>query len=407
MSVFRVNLADRLADIANAGATSGAQFPKGAAPSGWEPGVKYDATGAMTVTTAPVPQVHGEADWHRLISDLGARVPQGWRVRLDEARFDPAAWTREAEGEDAVTRPVWRYRFKIEPAGSTVNADELLDVVAKWKPAKANTKPVDDGCAFVVAYADTQIGKPDGDGTEGTVHRILTKTDAAVARLKLLRKMGRQPARIVIALLGDHIEGFNSQGGRLAWRNELTLTEMVRVWRRTLLHIVKTFADFGLPVTVVVIPGNHDEAVRTGDIMATRYDDSWAIDAASAVADTLTEVGFDHVGFVFPGRDELTVTLDVAGTIVGFAHGHQTRGKAMTWWANQSHGMQPVGSATLLLTGHFHHLKVEQSGIKTWMQAPALDGGSTWFRHGSGADAPAGLITLTVGNGGWDDLAIL
>jgi hypothetical protein len=69
--------------------------------------------------------------------------------------------------------------------------------------------------------------------------------------------------------------------------------------------------------------------------------------------------------------------------------------------------MQDIGDATLLLTGHFHHLKVEQTGAKTWIQAPSLDGGSTWFENSAGQAAPAGMLTLVVGNGVWDDIKIL
>jgi hypothetical protein len=97
----------------------------------------------------------------------------------------------------------------------------------------------------------------------------------------------------------------------------------------------------------------------------------------------------------------------MAGTVVGLAHGHQFRGKAVDWWMKQSHGMQDIGEATLLLSGHLHHLRVEQSGAKTFIQSPALDGGSTWFQNSSGQAAPAGMLTLTVGGGGWSDLLIV
>jgi len=148
--------------------------------------------------------------------------------------------------------------------------------------------------------------------------------------------------------------------------------------------------------------------VRVGNSMATTYTDSFALDAASAVADALADhPDYKHVSFVFPVYDTLTVCLDVEGTVVGFAHGHQFRGKAIDWWKNQSHGMQDIGQATLLLSGHLHHLRVEQSGAKTWIQAPALDGGSTWYENSTGQAAPAGMLTLTVGNGGWDDLKIM
>ena len=101
------------------------------------------------------------------------------------------------------------------------------------------------------------------------------------------------------------------------------------------------------------------------------------------------------------------MTLDIAGTVVGFAHGHQMRGKAIDWWKNMAHGQQDIGEATLLLSGHFHHLRIEQSGAKTWIQAPALDGGSTWYENSTGQAAPAGMLTLTVGGGRWDDVKLV
>lgn len=366
-------------------------------PSGWEPGIAWDGN-AGQVTTGPM--AGPPADW--------AKILEVWNLDPNEVEIaEPIqlrAWdSQTAEG----VRRMFYYRASVRRKREGLDVSELLDEIRGWKPPK-KTDATGDGVAFVVAYSDTQIGKPDGDGTEGTVQRIIWKTNGAINRLKELRRAGRQVDTIYLAFLGDHVEGYNSQGGRLAWRNELTLTEMVRVWRRLLLQIVKQFAPLAAQVVVVVIPGNHDEAVRTGDVLSTRYDDSWAIDAGSAVADTLREIdGYEHVSFVFPKRDELTITLDVAGTIVGFAHGHQTRGKTHDWWAKQAHGLQPIGDSTLLLTGHYHHLKVDQSGAKTWIQAPALDGGSQWWKHKTGQDAPAGLVTLLVGDGGWGDLAIL
>jgi predicted phosphodiesterase len=394
-----MSLADSVDALTQAGATAEYErAARAAAPSGWEPGVQWNGDRGE-VTTGPM--AGPPADW--------ARVLEVWNLDPNEVEVvEPVqfrAW--DAQTADGVRR-MFYYRASVRRRrASAASADELLAEVRKWKPAK-RPAATGNGAAYVVAYADTQIGKPDGDGTQGTVHRVLHKTDAAVARLRELRKLGRAVDTVYLPQLGDCIEGFNSQGGRLAWRNELTLTEQVRVYRRLLLHIVKQFAPLADRVVVPVVPGNHDEAVRTGDKMSTRYDDSWAIEAASVVADVCLESpALAHVAFVFPGVDELTLTLDMAGTTVGLAHGHQTRGKAHDWWAKQGHGMQAIGDATLLLTGHYHHLRIEQAGVKTWVQSPALDGGSTWFRHSTGQDAPAGLVTLLVGAGGWTDLAVL
>ena len=159
-------------------------------------------------------------------------------------------------------------------------------------------------------------------------------------------------------------------------------------------------------MVVAAIPGNHDEATRQ---FASVLTDSWDLDTVAAVQEILSEnpEAFGHVSFVFPQYDRSTITLDVAGTIVGFAHGHKLRGGAEKWWAAQAHGCQPIGEATLLITGHFHHLRVVQAGMKTWMQCPALDNGSRWFTETSGCESPAGLLTALIGSGGWDDLKVL
>lgn len=376
----------------------GARRTRDAHPAGWEPGVVWDGN-AGTVTTAPM-----------------SEAPKDWAAILEIWNLDPTqveivepvqlrAW--DAQTADGLQR-MFYYRAQVRAKRGGANVDELLAEVRRWKP---KTPPATDtGYAFLYAIGDTQIGKPDGDGTEGTIARVLSKTDAAVDRLKELRRCKRPIASIYLPQLGDCIEGFNHQGGKLAWRTDgLTLTEQIRIYRRLLLEIARKFAPLAERVIIPVVPGNHDEAVRTGDKMSTRYDDSFAIEAASAVADALAlqPDGFGHVSFVFPQKDELTVTLNIEGTIVGFAHGHQTRGKTHDWWAKQAHGLQPIGDATLLMTAHYHHLRIEQTGAKTHIQIPALDGGSTWFRHATGADAPAGAVTLLVGDGAWRDLAVL
>jgi hypothetical protein len=41
------------------------------------------------------------------------------------------------------------------------------------------------------------------------------------------------------------------------------------------------------------------------------------------------------------------------------------------------------------------------------MQIPALDNGSQWFTNSTGNEAPAGLLTLTVGDDRWDNVKVL
>lgn len=361
----------------------------------------WDGTSG-TLTTQPLDSP--PRDWSDLLAvwDLD---PEEYEV-VEPVQY--RAWDAGI-GEGNVQR-LYYYRANIQKRRFRDGAslDELLAVIGKRK-RKDPPEATGSGLSYVVLAGDLQLGKPDGDGSAGTIERFLTKTDAAVARFKELRKAGRVIDEITLAWLGDCIEGLVSQGGALAQagRLDLTMTEQLRVYRRLMLHQVQQFAPLAERVVLPVVPGNHDEPERQGKVVR-RYDDSWAVEGAAAVADALKLAGgFENVSFVFPDRDELTITLDVAGTPVGFAHGHQFGRDPIKWWSGQAHGMQPIGSATLLLGAHLHHLRVEQSGAKTFLQIPALDGGSTWWRHRTGQDSPPGMVTLLVGDGGWGDLAVL
>lgn len=395
-----MSLEDDLDSLVSPGPTSPYQPATSRPPAGWEPGVAWDGN-AGTLTTSPMDAP--PRDWVELLAvwDLD---PAEYEV-VEPVQY--RAWDAGI-GEGNVQR-LFYYRANIrrKRAGG-VSADDLVDAIAKWRPRK-QADPVEGGLSYVVAAGDLQLGKPDGDGTAGTVERFLTKTDAAVTRLKELRRLGRPVSDITLPWLGDCVEGLYSQGGALAaaGRLDLSITEQVRVFRRLMLHQVKVFAPLADRVVIPVVPGNHDEAQRVGKVVRS-YTDSWAVEGAAAVSDAIRlSGGFENVSFVFPQDDELTVTLDLAGTPTGFAHGHQFGRDPIKWWANQAHGMQPIGSATLLLGAHLHHLRVEQTGAKSFIQIPALDGGSQWWKHRTGQDSPAGLVTMLVGHGGWGDLAVL
>jgi hypothetical protein len=111
---------------------------------------------------------------------------------------------------------------------------------------------------------------------------------------------------------------------------------------------------------------------------------------------------------MYPKSDHATLAVDLGGTIIGLAHGHQAKDMGK-WIAGQATGRTPVGSADVLLTGHFHHFRADQVGPRLWIQVPAMDGGSAWFRDKSGLESPTGIVSLVVGEG-YDprrDLAVL
>jgi hypothetical protein len=191
-----------------------------------------------------------------------------------------------------------------------------------------------------------------------------------------------------------------------SFQADLDRREQTTVLRRILVKALTRWATFAPRIIVAAVPGNHGENRQNGKAYTT-FGDNDDVAVMEQVAEIIrANPDYDHISFVFP-KNELTLTLDVNGTIVGLAHGHQVKGSAESWWGKQAFGLQPIGDADILLTGHYHHLVVKQSGSRTHFQAPALDGGSQWFTEQAGVVAPAGLLTITVGPFGWDDLRVL
>lgn len=376
---------------------------RGAHPAGWEPGVAWDGVKG-TLTTEPLTEA--PRDWAELLEVWGLDPavhevvePVGFRA------WDGA--TRNVDGTTGKQRLYYyRANVRLRQNGPRADVAELVRQIRRHKAAK----PAPSGAsAFVVCVSDWQIGKADGDGTEGTVRRVLVGIDRVEQRIKELRRNGRSLGSLYVVGLGDLIENCDGHYAQQAWRTELTLTEQIRVTRQLLTAAVTRWAKLFGTVVVAAVPGNHGEVRKNGKSF-TDFRDNHDLDVFATVREVLAANpdAYGHVSFVFPTGQDLTVTLDVAGTVVGLAHGHQFRNvsKAMDWWAQQAHGRQPIGDADLLLSGHFHHLRLVQDR-KTWIQAPALDGGSDWWRQQTGQDSPPGLLTLVVGGGGWSDLAVL
>jgi hypothetical protein len=93
--------------------------------------------------------------------------------------------------------------------------------------------------------------------------------------------------------------------------------------------------------------------------------------------------------------------------LVGIVHGHQYSRpeNALTWWRQNTFGNQTIASASLLLTAHFHHLRVVEAGAshnggsRYWVQASTSDNGSGWFRRISGEDSVGGITCLELSKG--------
>ncbi len=390
-----------------AAASPGGQVPSASLPAGWAPSVTYDPSVRAYVVTLGAGQPVDDSTGTDEVRALGVDIPPGWSARLVQVSHDPKAWVRHGQGEDAVTEQVTRRKYVVEPTRSVSDVDELVAAIGKKHPRKR--EPVRDGWAYVHVIADWQIGKTAyGEGTEQTVQRILDGLDASVQRLK--REAKRRPVgTIVLANVGDCIEGVVSQNGGVALASDLGVTEQLRVVRRLLLEHVKAFAPLAERVLLPVAPGNHDQAYRLMGMTAAATD-SFAVDACMQVADALELAGgYEHVHVITPDVDDLTVTVEAGGTILGLAHGHQFRSpdKAHLWWSKMGHARHRIGQAHLLISGHFHHLRVVDDSGRVAITAPTVDPGSPWFDQTNGGGPQAGVLTLLTRDGGWTGLEIL
>jgi hypothetical protein len=93
--------------------------------------------------------------------------------------------------------------------------------------------------------------------------------------------------------------------------------------------------------------------------------------------------------------------LDVANTVVAHNHGHPWRpGKHFEWWQGQAFNKaSAMHQADLLLAGHLHHEFVDTEGARTFIQPPAMESESTWFRHNKGTTGAPGLIVAVTKDG--------
>lgn len=401
-----VDLDGLVASLSTPGAnTTGGVGPRQRQPvsstefKGFHPGMTVDdETGARVVTTPDVLEVlHDEAEWRALCEKLGFTVPDGWIVRLSEMRHDPAAWHRDQPGEDAVTRPVWRYRFKIEPAQqkhTEVDVAELMRGLRRRTPPKRRW--VGDS-VFAVEWNDWQTGKAEGGGSDALAERLDDAFRGSLDRARWLRKGGYDLGRLLIVGNGDMVEGctiFPNQQMHVDRdrRGQINLTTGL------ILHGLDMMAPLFDQVDVMVVKGNHGEHRINGRATSLSDNDDVAVfEHAARAADR--DPRLEHVRFHIEG-DESAMALDVGRWRVAATHGDVFgRGKgpvskkAWDWYSRKAAQRHPVGQSDLLVTAHFHHYAAQDFGSTLWVQGPAMDGGSGWFTDWSGQFAEPGMLT--------------
>lgn len=307
-------------------------------------------------------------------------------------------------------------RFNFRKTTSTVESllpdlDDLHQAVKKSHKSKVKLRgTVFGGGTGVIGMSDLQVGKVDIlGGTQELLERLEVSLDNTRKYLK------RQKFdEVLLVDPGDAMEGFNNTAAQ-AQTNDLRLTEQIRVMRRIWWGWVNEVSMMVPSVKVAGVPSNHAR-VRQGKNYLSEPHDDFGIEMIAQLHD-LAQVypeRYGHVSFYVPADHADSLAIEtVDGTVVGLAHGDQANNQNAlpTWLAGQALGNSPVGNCHILITGHWHNLRVQVVGNnRTIFTAPCNDGGSSWFTNKSGNSSATGILAFKIDKSkptGWTDLEIL
>mgnify|MGYP003333935243 FL=1 len=383
---------------------------KGNHPKGWEPRID---TSKKEIVSKPQKKAGNPQDhrWDKYLEELGFNPDEFEIIEPFEIR----SWDSNTEnGKDTF----YYYKAKIISKHAVNDRDfDFKSLLSEIKKSKPKPQTINGKSSMIVCLSDWQMGKRDGDGTKGIVERIEQMIPDVTARIKELRKSGVDLAHLYVVGLGDIVEGCEGFYPMQEHSVEYDLRRQKMIARRLLVKSLKAWAPLFKNVVVACVPGNHGENRKNGKAFTT-FGDNFDVAIFDEAAEIFQEnPAYKHVKFVIPDND-LWLTLDVSGTIIGLAHGHQFRTggryshqKAVAWLSGQAFGMTEMGDADILISGHFHHLFVVNEGKRTLMQCPSVDGGSEWFENMTGKSSYAGTLTFSITPGKtqlpWDNLKVL
>jgi hypothetical protein len=258
----------------------------------------------------------------------------------------------------------------------------------------------------VIQPTDYQIGKTDvHGGTAQSTERALTSLSKFADIVK-----DRRPQNILIANTGDIIENFCNTSSQLS-TNDLDLPNQVGHAFALELEAIKLLAPLADRVVYATVPSNHGQW-RSGpkqNLGDTHAD--WGIVIARQLGSALgLNPLIDNVEVHIPNEHMESMAVQLGTTRIGLVHGHQKAKPEHLgdWWAGQDHGRMPTWDADILLAGHFHSMRLYQSGDGRWVfVGPSSDPGSSWYANLTGHTSVAGMLTFFTENGAWSDLAIV
>ena len=359
------------------------------APPNFRPGIEFDGTEG-TATTEGLPNLPNFDDFLR---------ERGYPPEEYEIIGTPR--TSQWQRYDGEWLTAYRFHFRRRTVG--------LDLPLLMREAKKKAKKVKDikpqEKALVVLWSDLQVGKVDYRGnTESLIERVELMQD------RLLRLVKEQkPEKVIFADLGDTVENFqNASPMQQLQSNDLSIMEQVDLATTFAWQTLKLLSERVPDVTYASVGSNHCQW-RVGREAIGKASDDWGVFIGRQLARLAKEKEL-NIRFLEPQPHDESLAIDVFQDgfhILGIAHGHQAKrpDQMATWWRGQAFGRQPVADASVLVHGHWHHLRVTELGStprgtsRFLIMAPTMDNGSGWWKKVTGEDSVPGLATFVLEKG--------
>lgn len=269
------------------------------------------------------------------------------------------------------------------------------------KPAKDRPR------SLVVVATDFQIGKTDWNGgTYETFSQVLQSFHRAAEMAEEF-----EVDEIVIVDAGDIIENEYNTSSQIA-TNDRSLPWQIGAAMQIMLEGIQILAPAASTLKYVAVSSNHGTHRKGLKAPAADVHSDYGLVIARMLgrALRLNEEAFGHVEVITPMPYMESVAFETSGSAIGVVHGHQASSpdKIGEWWKGQSHGNMPTADARILVTGHWHSFRVQQSGDARWIfVGPSSDRGSSWYTNLKGESAQSGMLSFITSDNQWSDLRIL
>ena len=362
--------------------------PKVETPPNVRVGIEFDGTEGVAQTPAL-----DTPNFDEFLVDAG--------FNPDEIEIIGVPRTSRWQRYDGDWLTAYRFNFRKKTAGID------LPLLMREANRKVKTKPLPkpEPKALVVLWSDLQVGKVDYRGnSQSLIERVTLMQNRLMDMVKRER-----PQKIIFADLGDTVENFGNAADLAQLQsNDLSIMEQVDLATTFAWQTLRMLAEKVPDITYASVGSNHCQWRKNKQAIGKPSDD-WGIFIGRQLARLSQEAGLG-IRFTEPHAHDESLALDVFGDgfhILGIVHGHQAKRPDMmaTWWRGQAFGRQPVADASVLVHGHWHHLRVTEMGStprgtsRFLVMAPTLDNGSGWWRKVTGEDSVPGLATFMLEKG--------